>query len=162
MPSNTLTPLMDAVLTCVCTRLAADGRPACMCCNVVSEVAPPMTQCACDCDGPGQGWGWIRFDRAEFQGLDVPASCVTGVWRSTFQVGVYRCVTDHLGDCAAMAVDATAAHQDVGSITAALQCCAAFQGKKWDLETVEIIGPAGSCMGVAVTFTVDLPTLGIA
>jgi hypothetical protein len=157
-----LSPLMDAVLNCVCTRIATDGRPACMCCQVVSEVAPPMTRCECDCDGPGQGWGWIRFDRADFQGNDLPSSCLVGVWRATFQVGIYRCITDSLGDCATMAVDAANTHKDIGSITLALQCCAAFQGKKWDIENVEIIGPSGQCVGVAVTFFVDLTTLGTA
>lgn len=149
--ADIITPLITEVLDCVCTQLAADGKPVCECCQTVG--IPPMTHCECDCQ-TGQGWAWVGFQSAAWQQENL-SRCPTGAWNADFTAGVYRCITDHEGDCAAATADAVAVAEDVASITKALLCCPVFEHRNWELGNVSIIGPEGGCVGVTVSFTVQ-------
>jgi len=153
--ADNITPFVAALLACVCEQLVADGRPACECCQVASQDLPPMTGCDCVCEG-GQGRAWARFDGATWQQSDL-AKCPVGPWEARFQVGVYRCVPQD-GTCESSGVEAALVAADAASLTRAVMCCPALPSR-WSLGDVEIVGPTGGCVGVAVTITIQLSTL---
>jgi len=154
--ATAITPFMTSVLACICTQLSTDGRPACECCQQVGQ--PVMDGCDCVCEEDGQGRAWITFLGADFT-QTAPAHCPTGVWEARFQAGVLRCITDHSGACADSTVDAAGVAEDTTSIVEALTCCSAFTGRIWRMTGVEVVGPAGGCVGVSASFNVQFTRL---
>jgi len=148
-----------ALLACVCQQLANEGRPACACCQVVSSELPPMTGCDAASDGGAQGRAWSRLQPPVTFTASAPSKCPNGMWRVTFQVGVYRCIADHDGNCTDMTADAAKAHADAASLVTAVQCCDILQARAWVPGDVTIVGPAGGCVGVALSVQIDLPRL---
>lgn len=155
--ATAITPFMTSVLACICTQLSTDGRPVCECCQHAGQ--PIMDGCDCVCDD-AQGRAWITFLGADFL-QSAPARCPTGLWEARFQAGVWRCVTDHDGVCAASTVDAAAVAEDTTSLVEALTCCTAFTGRFWRMTGVEVLGPAGGCVGVSASFVVQFPHLSL-
>lgn len=156
--ATNLDTVMTAVLQCVCERLIVDGAPVCECCQTWSDEPPVMTGCDCQCGiepAEGQGRAWIRFVNATFSETS-PANCPAGVWDVELQVVVYRCVGD-MSVCANALAATQKMTADAQSVTAALCLCPTL--KKYTPTTVTPIGPAGNCIGVAVNFIVELPTL---
>jgi hypothetical protein len=158
--ADTITPLLGDLLDCVCTQLATDGRAVCECCQVVSDILPPMTGCDCVCAG-GQGRAWIRLVQAQWSQQRLE-KCPTGWWELDIQVGVYRCITDHAGStsCLNATADAVSVAADLASISKALFCCAALQAAaKWRLGAGRVVGPDGGCVGATIDLTVQIGTI---
>lgn len=161
--ADKIIPLLEAVLTCVCNQLIADGRPVCECCILTSQELPPMDACDCDCAGEAQGRAWARFIRAtqvETQ-LTKLSRCSTPIWAAEYQVGVYRCITDTTGNCADMLGDAMKVYADASSLVQAVTCCPYLSTPNsfFRFDRVETVGPMGQCVGATATFTVQMMVL---
>lgn len=152
-----ITPILTKVLACVCAQLAAEGRPAVECCQTAGDTS----MASCDCvSGGANGRAWARFTGATFSDR-APSRCPLGLWVANFQVGVSRCIADNeaVSDCELSTADAGIVAADAGSLTKAIQCCG-FDSRHWVLGSVNPIGPAGGCVGVVVSFSVQVETLG--
>lgn len=155
MPNQTM-PILSALLTCLCQQLITDERPVCDCCLVASEELPPMTGCDCVCEG-AQGTAWARLVSGAWQQPAV-TKCPTGPWQVTFQIGVYRCVSSE-PTCETKTAEATALANDAASLARAVLCCDALAGRNHTLGGLQIIGPLGGCIGVALDVAVELGSL---
>jgi len=154
--ANNVTPLLSALLDCLCTQLVTDGNPVCQCCVVVSDGLPPMTGCDCICED-GQGMAWVRFMSADWQQTDV-SKCPVGPWKVRLQLGVYRCISSE-PTCETTTAEADSIAEDVASLQRAVLCCAAMGGKRYTLGSVQIIGPSGGCVGAALDVVLELGAL---
>lgn len=154
--ANNVTPLLTSILACLCEQLTTDGHPVCECCVVVSDDLPPMTGCDCVCE-EGQGIAWARFVRAEWQQTEL-VKCPIGPWQVTLQIGVYRCVNSE-PTCETTTAEADMVAEDAASLQRAILCCPALGGKRYSLRNVQVIGPAGGCVGVALDVVLELGAL---
>jgi hypothetical protein len=154
--ANNISPLLSALLECLCTQLSTDGHPVCECCVVVSDDLPPMTGCDCICEG-AQGRAWVRFVSADFQQTEL-TKCPIGPWQVTLQLGVYRCISSE-PTCETTTTEADAAAEDLASIQRAILCCPVLGGRRYTLSDAEVIGPLGGCIGVAMRVVIDVATL---
>lgn len=155
--ANQTMPILSALLTCLCQQLITDGRPVCECCLVASDDLPPMTGCDCVCTDGAQGVGWARLVSGSWQQPEV-TKCPVGPWRVTFQIGVYRCVSSE-PTCETKTAEAVGVAEDAASLARAVLCCDALAGRNHTLGGVQIIGPMGGCIGVALDVVVELGSL---
>jgi hypothetical protein len=115
-----------------------------------------MTGCDCVCED-GQGIAWGRLVSAAWQQPEL-TKCPAGPWRVTFQIGVYRCVSSE-PTCETGATEALAVAEDSASLARAALCCDALAGRNHTLGGLQVIGPMGGCIGVALDVVVDLGSL---
>lgn len=154
--ANQTLALLEALKDCLCTQLATDGNPVCECCLVVSDELPPMTGCDCVCES-GQGKAWARFVSADFQ-QDELTKCPVGPWQVRFQLGVYRCVSSE-PTCETGTLEAEMIAEDLATLQRAVACCPALGGRRWTFGNIQIIGPSGGCVGVAVEVVTEFGAL---
>jgi len=154
--ANNVTPLLTSILACLCTQLASDGHAVCECCVVVSDQLPPMRGCDCVCD-EGQGVAWARFVGAEWQQTEV-TKCPLGPWEVRLQIGVYRCLASE-PTCETTTAEADMVAEDIASLQRAVLCCDALGGRRYTLGPVQVIGPAGGCVGSSLEIVLELATL---
>lgn len=171
---DTLTPLVRALLVCLCERLALAGRPVCGCCLAHNQAVPAADGCDCDCPvtlpgggtaiGRGQAWARVVSVGVAPQPFDTPAGCLILQWRATVELGVYRCVSvggpnGEPPTCAQREADAVAAWADGQVMRETVECCPALDpaDARLTVESWLPSGPSGGCAGSVLRFTVDVP-----
>lgn len=153
--ASTVTPVITGALDCVVAQLIAEGRPVSEGCLVVGQ---PVAD-GCDCgDGVTQGRAWARLVDAAFSESEI-SRCPMGAWELAVEVGVWRCVTAHNGECDLSTSDAEQVDADMASLVQAVSCCSAVAANPWAPRRAEILGPSGGCVGVSFSFTVQVNRL---
>lgn len=153
--ANTITPLLEAARDCVVDELLAQSRPVTQGCIVIGEAVAD----GCDCeDGISSGRVWARLVNGFFSST-VASKWPIGVWELSVEVGIWRCVSAHNGECALSTADAAALADDTASLVQAITCCTVVNAYPWNVGSISILGPRGGCVGVALAFEVQVPRL---
>lgn len=174
---NVLDFIETRLLTCLCEKLAAAGRPVCACHHFGGEEPPVGDRCSKN-DAGQNGQAWVRrvgsqlvaeADEITFEG----APCGAGAnWSSQIELGVYRCISavpDENGGAPPPEnydADRELLAADRASLAEVL-CCWPLAGTappdfEFDLGGIAITraeitptGPSGSCAGSILTVTVS-------
>jgi hypothetical protein len=172
---NVLDELENLLLLCLCEKLAAAGRPACVCQHYGGEEPPVGDRCSQENGANGQAWvrrdgTRLAVDEEEITCAGIP--CGAGsAWNTAIELGVYRCISaipteggsapspeQYAADRELLAADR--------ATLAELLCCWPFAGEApegftTDMSGISILGaeivptgPSGSCAGSILTLTV--------
>lgn len=159
-------PSLVALRQCMVIQLLEIGRPVCNLPLYWGDAPISPQRCTCSCDNGGQGEGWIRIVRAERVSLAgqrtrngfVPTNCADtdAAFDVTVEMGVWRCA-------AALDVEPPADTvyddhtlgmvDDMAALQRAWRCCDWFDRRNIRRQSDQSLplGPAGGCVGVAVT-----------
>lgn len=173
---NVLDYVENELLSCLCSMLATEGRPTCVCHHYGGEDPPVGDRCSTDGNG-ANGQAWIRrvqqtlqldTDRLTFGGV-----VCGGMWQAVIELGVYRCISavpDEQG--AAPPPENYDADRDLlaadRATLAQVLCCWPLSGTTppgqsfdiyLDVLTAEIVptGPTGGCAGSILMVTIAAP-----
>lgn len=169
--------IVHGLLDCLCAGAAKVGRPLCMCCLQRGDRITPDV-CDCDCTEPGpdgkpvngKGQGWVRVvNQVMVTGPAtagrVRAACrITGRWRTTFEVGIARCIQsvgDEPATCAERNADSHQGIADMWLLRWVVDCCGALKGFEVQGATVAPWGPQGGCAGETIQIVVDIPPTAV-
>lgn len=169
---NVLDFVENELLTCLCQRLADEGRPVCACQHYAGESQPPADRCGNEAGSNGQAWirrgpSQVEHNTERMTLGGVP--CGNGEWITTIELGIYRCLTaipDERGR--PPAVEAYAADRELimadRATLATVLCCWPLAGEPpapvdFDLVltvlSAQIVStdPQGACSGSVLTIT---------
>lgn len=158
--TDALTPIVQALLTCVTERLAACDRAVCRASLIPGSQAVADMCCGCD-DADGQLWVLVRSIAAEPVAPGM-SSCGYS-FSAELEVGVFRCsiaLTEDGDPPTAQELDdeATGMLLDAALIRQAVMCCfpdaANLDPMDWVLGSAAALGPQGGCSGWAQGVTV--------
>jgi hypothetical protein len=174
---NVLDYLEDELLSCLCSMLRDEGRPACACHHYGGEDPPVGDRCSKSASGEN-GQVWIRRvlqlmqadpDNITFAGFP----CGGGMWRAVIELGIYRCISAvPVEGGAAPPPENYDADRDLlaadRATLAQVLCCWPLAGSPPEPLPFEIglsvlnaeivpTGPSGACAGSILTLTVDAP-----
>lgn len=158
-----LTPILDALRVCLCSRLEDKTEGSGCFCGIYPGATTNADWCSCKGNG-GCGMGWVRLDRvypsqARFPSPDsAPAACTT-VLAAVIEVGTYRCqpVPDRNGnmDPAAVTQAALTQVEDMWAMVEAIKCCEPIAKRPHHLGTY-LPRDGGGCGGGSWQVTVQL------
>jgi hypothetical protein len=175
---NVLDYLEDELLSCLCSMLRTEGRPACECHHFGGDVPPVGDRCQANTAGEN-GQVWVRRisqaieidpEDITFGGLPCASS-----WQAQIELGIYRCITaipDDNGNApspAAYDADRDLLAADRATLAQVL-CCWPLVGEPptpvpFDLPISVIaaqilpLGPTGGCAGSLLTLVVNAPLI---
>lgn len=128
------------------------------------------SDCDCECQQPGvqgEGSAWVRWVQSTTATNTMPAVCAGGSFTATIELGVHRCapvqddVRNPIGDerwerFTAGMLD------DVAALRRTPLCCdfLAEHDLRWQLQTIQPLGPKGGCASVVATIQVWLVDCG--
>lgn len=171
---NVLDYIEDELLSCLCSMLATEGRPACVCHHYGGEDPPVGDRCSANDEGEN-GQVWIRRVqqqmRADADTITFAGVACGGSWRTVIELGIYRCISAVPGDNGAAPppenydADRDLLAADRASLTRVL-CCWPLAGEPpepvaFDLSInivsadISPTGPTGACGGSILTVTID-------
>jgi len=174
---NVLDYIENELLTCLCSKLRIEGRPACTCHHFGGDVPPVGDRCQANTAGEN-GQVWVRrvssaieadSDEVTFGGW----ACGGSVWQSQIELGIYRCISaipDENGNAPAPSAydaDRELLAADRATLAEAL-CCWPLAGlpptpQPFDLDISVMaaqilpLGPTGGCAGSMLTVVVNTP-----
>lgn len=94
---NVLDYLEDELLSCLCSMLATEGRPACACHHYGGEEPPVGDRCAANETTGENGQVWVRrvqqIIQADPEDVTFAGAPCGGVWRALIELGIYRCIS---------------------------------------------------------------------
>lgn len=174
---NVLDYIENELLTCLCSMLRTEGRPACTCHHFGGDVPPVGDRCQANTAGEN-GQVWVRRISSAIEASDEDTTfsgwaCGGGIWQSQIELGIYRCISaipDENGNApspGAYDADREMLAADRASLASAL-CCWPLSGLPpqtlpFDLS-VEVVGaqilplgPTGGCAGSAMTVIINTP-----
>lgn len=177
---NFLDELENLLLLCLCEKLAAAGRPTCVCQHYAGEGPPVGDRCSQEEGTNGQAWirrgvtvMGIDADEITFSGMPCGAG---SQWGTDIELGIYRCISAvPVEGGGAPTPEQYAADRELlmadRATLAEVLCCWPFageapEGTEFDMSGVSITavnmettGPTGSCSGSIMTITVDSPLI---
>jgi len=93
---NVLDFLENELLSCLCSMLATEDRPACACHHFGGEDPPVGDRCSTN-DAGENGQVWIRrvsqVMQADTDDLTFGGVPCGDIWQATIELGIYRCIT---------------------------------------------------------------------
>lgn len=181
---NVLDYLENELLSCLCSALATEGRPACACHHFGGEDPPVGDRCSTN-DAGENGQVWVRrvnqFMQVETQDVTFGGVPCGDVWQATIELGIYRCITAIPTESgAAPPPENYDADRDLlaadRATLAQVLCCWPLAGSPPGPEAPDIgvsvlsadispTGPTGACagsiltLGISAALTVEEPVV---
>lgn len=173
---NVLDYLENELLSCLCSMLRDEGRPACECHHFGGDVPPVGDRCSANTSGEN-GQVWVRrvsqAMEADAEDLTFAGFTCDASWQAQIELGVYRCITaipDDNGNApppAAYDADRDLLAADRATLAQVL-CCWPLAGEPPTLLPFELsisviaaqilpMGPTGGCAGSTLTLVVNTP-----
>lgn len=173
---NVLDYIEDELLSCLCSMLAAEGRPACACHHYGGEEAPVGDRCSSNDEGEN-GQVWIRrvqqLLQADTEDVTFGGTPCGGMWQAVIELGIYRCISAVPAENgAAPPPENYDADRDLlaadRATLAQVLCCWPLTGApplplpfeiSLSVLSAEIVptGPTGACAGSVLTLIVNAP-----
>lgn len=155
--------LLEAMATCLCAQIAADGSPETCFCGVIpgdQAVAAYSGDCSDKC-----GMAWVRsmaiYPAVTLGALNDTGNNCTSMLGIDIQIGILRCVSvgsedGEMPGAAELLSDARQQHADALSIWKSVSCCSELTSKDYTLGPWVPMGPLGGYSGGAFTVSVML------
>lgn len=173
---NVLDYIENELLACLCSMLAEEGRPTCVCHHYGGEDPPVGDRCSTNDEG-ANGQAWIR---RVSQSIQANADDLTfggvpcgNAWQAVIELGIYRCISAVPDDNgAAPPPEDYDADRDLlaadRATLAQVLCCWPLNGPAPDPQVSDVsagvlaaeivpTGPSGACAGSILTITVSAP-----
>ncbi|MBB3665909.1 hypothetical protein FB384_004868 [Prauserella sediminis] len=150
-------PLLEELRTCAASQFGRCRRPVCRFDLYFSDHPAPADGCDCTCEPDGQGVAWIRLVAIEPDPSPVPSPCAGGSTTAVVEIGVHRCApTTENPDQPWV----PGMYDDVHALRRTPLCCTALEDTRWQVQTVQPIGPSGGCVGAAIQLGIRLIDCG--
>jgi hypothetical protein len=164
----------NELLSCLCSMLRTEGRPACECHHFGGDVPPVGDRCQANTAGEN-GQVWVRrvSQAMENDGEDTTFGNFPcgSAWQAQIELGIYRCITavpDDNGNApppTAYDADRDLLAADRATLAQVL-CCWPLSGQPpaplpFELSITVVaaqilpMGPTGGCAGSFMTIAVD-------
>lgn len=173
---NVLDYIENELLSCLCSMLATEGRPTCVCHHYGGEDPPVGDRCSSDGEG-ANGQAWVRrvqqLLQADADELTFGGTPCAGMWQVVIELGVYRCISAVPDDNGtAPPPENYDADRDLlaadRATLAQVLCCWPLSGTPPEPQPFEIglnvlsaeivpTGPTGACAGSILTLIVNAP-----
>lgn len=171
---NVLDYLEDELLSCLCSMLRTEGRPACECHHFGGDVPPVGDRCQANTAGEN-GQVWVRrvsqAIEADPEDITFSGFPCAGSWQTQIELGIYRCISaipDDNGNApppTAYDADRDLLAADRATLARVL-CCWPLTGEPPAPVAFELsigvvaaqilpLGPTGGCAGSVMTLVVD-------
>lgn len=172
---NVLDYIENELLSCLCSMLREEGRPACECHHFGGDVPPVGDRCQANTAGEN-GQVWVRRVSTAIE-ADADEQAFGGIcgstWQAQIELGVYRCISaipDEHGNAPPPSfydADRDLLAADRATLAKVL-CCWPLAGtapQQLPFEvTVNVVaaqilplGPSGGCAGSVMTIAVNTP-----